>query len=67
MLLSNRIARWTIQIQDYDLEICHIKGRHNFFTNVLSRNPADLTPDQITVLTRPRELLVAEINLGIDP
>jgi hypothetical protein len=64
-LTSNPPARWTVQVQDYDLGVCHIKGRHSFFSDFPSRNPAGLTLEQITVLTRPKELLVAKINLGI--
>jgi hypothetical protein len=63
---SNPIARSVLQIQDYDLEIQHIPGGQNSFADILSRNPAGLSPNQITTLTKSRELLPANINLNID-
>ena len=66
-LTSNRIARWVLQLQEYDIEICHISGSQNYLADTLSRNPAGLTPEQIKELTRPRDIMVRKINLEIDP
>jgi hypothetical protein len=44
-LTSNRVTRWVRQIQEYDLDIVHIKGTDNFFADALSRNPVGLRKD----------------------
>jgi hypothetical protein len=66
IITSNRIALWVMQLQEHDLEIAHIAVGKNHFADALSRNPTGLTREQITTLTRPRELLVAAVNLNID-
>jgi hypothetical protein len=66
-LVSNRITRWIMQIQEYDLEIIHIKGTDNFLADILSRHPVGLTGRQIENMSRPREVLVSRIDLDIDP
>jgi len=42
-LTSNRIARWVMQIQEYDLHIQHIKGTENFLADTIIRNPASVS------------------------
>jgi hypothetical protein len=42
-LTSNRVARWVIELQQYDVQIRHITGLSNYLADVLSRNPAGLT------------------------
>jgi hypothetical protein len=66
VLTSNRVSRWILELQEYELEICHIKGSQNHFADILSRNPAGLTKEQIKEITRPKELMVAPINLNLD-
>jgi len=36
---STVVARWMLEIEQWDLEIQHIKGIENTLTDVLSRNP----------------------------
>ncbi|PNF15931.1 hypothetical protein B7P43_G07481 [Cryptotermes secundus] len=45
----------------------HIAGCKNHFADALSRNPAGLTPEQANALRRPQEIMVATIDLGLDP
>jgi hypothetical protein len=64
---SNRIAKWVLQLQEYDIEISHISGTQNYLADIISRNPAGLTPEQIKQLTRPKNIMVATIKVNIDP
>jgi len=66
-LTSNRVARWVIELQQYDLKICHITGSRNFLADVLSRNPAGLTKDEIRYLRQTASPVVHAIHLDIDP
>jgi hypothetical protein len=66
ILTSNRMARWIMELQDYDLEIIHISGTANYLADALSRNSAGLSAEQISSLTKPRELLVAALHLNIN-
>jgi hypothetical protein len=53
-------------IQEYDLTVVHIAGTKNHFADVLSRNPAGLTPGQVNALKRPQGIMIARIDLGLD-
>jgi hypothetical protein len=66
-LTSNRVTRWVNQIQEYDLEIVHIKGTDNFSADALSRQPVGLTEEGLNQLVRPKDILVSAINLNFDP
>jgi hypothetical protein len=66
VLTSNRVSRWTLELQEHKLEICHIKGSQNYFADISSRNPAGLTKEQIKEITKPKKLMVAPINLNLD-
>jgi hypothetical protein len=66
VLTSNRVSRWILELQEYELEICHIKGSQNHFADILSCNPAGLTKERIKEITKPKELMVAPINLNLD-
>jgi hypothetical protein len=66
-LTSNRVARWVIELQQYDLKIIHIAGSRNYLADVLSRNPAGLTKDELRDLRQPASLIVHAIHLNIDP
>ena len=46
-MTSNRIARWVLQLKEYDIEISHISGTQNYLADIISRNPAGLIPEQI--------------------
>jgi hypothetical protein len=67
VLTSDRIARWVMQLQEYDLEVVHISGSSNFLADILSRNPVGLTQQQIKSATRPKEITIAAIDLNLDP
>lgn len=42
----------------------HISGARHYIADVISRNPAGLTQEQII---KPRDIMVGVINLNIDP
>jgi hypothetical protein len=65
-LTSNRVTRWIMQIQEYDLQIVHISGTSNYFADILSRNPVGITTEQLNQVRKPKEILVAAINLNVD-
>jgi hypothetical protein len=46
-LTSNRVARWVIELQQYDIQIRHITGTSNYLADVLSRNPAGLKENEL--------------------
>jgi hypothetical protein len=52
VITSNRVARWVVQIQEYDLEIRDIKGAQNHLADIPSRNPSGMTEEQTRDLTR---------------
>jgi hypothetical protein len=65
-ITSNRVARWLIAIQEYDLEIRHIKGVENHLADVLSRNPAELDYGEIQELSNPNTIRINRIELDVD-
>ena len=65
-LTSSRITRWILQLQEYDLEILHIRGTENFFADIMSRNPVGLSQEQLCQMKKPKDILVASINLHLD-
>jgi hypothetical protein len=64
-LASSIVARWVMQLQEFDLTIEHIKGTNNFFADILSRNPVGINKEMNQVRGQ-HEFLVAKINLDID-
>jgi hypothetical protein len=56
-----------IQVQEYDLHIRHIKDTSNFLADTISCNPAGLSEREIKELSMPRGMMVAAIDLGVDP
>jgi hypothetical protein len=66
-LTSNRSASWIIELQQYDIQIRHITGSSNYLADVLSRNPAGLTENELRDLRQPDNLIVHAVNLNIDP
>jgi hypothetical protein len=65
-ITSNRVARWLITIQEYDIELQHIKGVENHLADILSQNPAGLGVDEIQDLTKPNTISVNKIDLKTD-
>jgi hypothetical protein len=63
-LTSDRVTRWIMFLQGYNLQIKHISGTKNCFADILSRNPADMTLEQQRSLNYKQEVLVAKIDLG---
>ncbi|PNF18243.1 hypothetical protein B7P43_G16458 [Cryptotermes secundus] len=55
-----------MQLQEYDLEIVHIKGTKNVFEDLLFRNPTVLSREGRDLVMKPREMFVAKVDLGID-
>jgi hypothetical protein len=66
VIKSNRVARWIVQIQKYDLDIRQIKGVQNHLADILSRNPSGMTEEQIRDLTRPDQVMVHHIQVHKD-
>jgi hypothetical protein len=65
-LTSNRIARWFIELQQYDIRFRHITGPSYYLADVLSRNPAGLTENELRDLSQTANLMVHALNLNID-
>jgi len=66
VIASNRVARWMVQIQEYDLEIRHIRGVQNHLADILSRNPSGMTDEETRDLTRPDQVMVHHIQVYKD-
>jgi hypothetical protein len=66
VITSNRVARWMLNIQEYDIEIKHIKGVQNHLADVLSRKPAGLTDEEIKGLTLPDQVMIHSVQLYTD-
>ena len=66
VITSNRVARWMVQIQEYDLEIRHIRGVQNHLADILSRNPSGMIDEQTRDLTRPDQVVVHHIQVYED-
>jgi hypothetical protein len=50
VIISNRVARWMTELQQFDLEIRHIKGINNHLADALSRSPRGLTEEETRLL-----------------
>ena len=66
VITSNRVARWLLAIQQYDIEICHIKGANNVLADILSRYPSEFSVAETRELSRPGTIMVHAIDLKID-
>jgi len=65
-MTSNRVARWLLAIQQYDVEIFHIKGANNVLADILSRYPRELSVAEIKELSKSGTIIVHEIDLKVD-
>jgi hypothetical protein len=67
-ITSNRVARWLITIQEYDIEVQHIRGVKNHLADILSRNPAGLEVNEIQDLIKPSTACISvnKIELKTD-
>ena len=61
-----KVARWLITIQEYDIELQHIRGVENHLADILSRNLTGLEINEIQDLTKPSTISVNKIELKID-
>jgi hypothetical protein len=66
VITSNRVARWMVEICQFDVEIRHIKGVQNHLADILSRNPSGLTDKETRNPTRPDQVMVHHIQLYED-
>ena len=62
-ITSNRVARWMVNLQQYDIELRHVKGAHNHLADIISRNPAGLNAIEIRNLTKPNTIMVNAISV----
>ena len=58
VITSNRVARWLLAIQEFDIEICHIKGANNVLADILSRHPSELSVAETRELSRHGTIMV---------
>jgi hypothetical protein len=55
-----------VNLQQYDIELRHVKGTQNHLADIISRNPAGLNATEIRNLTKPNTIIVNKINLNIN-
>ena len=65
-ITPNRVARWMLSLQWYDIELRHVKGTQNHLADVISQNPARLDATEIQNLTKPNAIMVNATKLDID-
>ena len=66
IITSNRVTRWPLAIQQYDIEICHIKGANNVLDDILGRYQSELSVAEPRDLSRPGTIMVHAIDFKID-
>jgi hypothetical protein len=66
VVTSNRVARWLLEVEQWELEIRHIKGVDNTLADVLSCNPPHYNTPNSTNLRRHNQIMVHAIELNID-
>ena len=66
VITSNRVARWMMEIQQFDLEIRHITGANNHLADILSRSPRGLTDNETRQLNRPDQIMVNRVQIYED-
>lgn len=55
-----------ITLQQYDIELRHVKGTDNHLADIIIRNPAGLNVTEIRNLTKPNTIMVNKISLNTD-
>jgi hypothetical protein len=55
-----------LAIQQYDIEICHIKGANNVLADILSRYPSELSVAETREMSMPGTIMVHAIDLKVD-
>jgi hypothetical protein len=65
-LTAGMVTRRIMQLQEYDLTVVHISGADDFFADTLSRNPFVLSRESLDLVRKPKEILVAKIDLGLE-
>jgi hypothetical protein len=66
IVTSNRVAHWMLEIEQWELEIQHIKGIDNTSTDILSRIPLHYNTPNTTNLRQSDQIMVHAIDLNID-
>ena len=66
VVTSNRIAQWMLEIEQWELEIQHIKGIDNTLADILSRSPLHYNASNTTNLRQSNQMMVHAIDLNID-
>ena len=59
--------RWIMLIQEFRAMIKHVSGTRHYTADIISHDSAGLTQDQIKQIIKPRDIMVAVINLNTDP
>lgn len=62
-LMNSRLTRWTLYLQEYDLEIVHCAGKDNVVADVLSRYPVD-QGEEIEAASEEIEIFRMEVEKG---
>lgn len=67
---NQRLTRWILSIQDYNLEIMHIKGKNNIVADILSRQrnrniSQERTPDEIIIAFQERMEFSSKLKKGL--
>ena len=62
-LLSGRLARWTLWLQQFSFTIKHCSGKENIAADILSRFPTTTVDNRCDVVGSEEEILVAAIKL----
>ena len=66
VISSTRVAHWMLEIEQWDLEIQHIKGIENTLADILSRNPPHYHSSDTIDLRQRGQIMVHAIELNID-
>jgi len=66
VVTSNRVARWMLGIEQWELEMKHIKGTDNTLADVLSRNPPHYNTPNTTNIRKRDQIMTHAIDLNID-
>jgi hypothetical protein len=64
-LTSDRVTRWVMQLQEYNLQIQHISGAKNFFHRHFEQESVGLTPEIRKFQRKKQDIQVAKTDLGI--